>query len=656
MPFGYSPFKYTAVTLAGVLCSSVAFAATVDLRVIETTDIHSNVLDYNFYKDKPTTRFGLVRAASLVKVAREEAVNSVLVDNGDLIQGSPMGDWRAAEGLKDGEIHPVYKVMNAMNYDVGNIGNHEFNYGLDYLKSATSGANFPYVNANVRDAKTGDYLYQPYLIKEMQVTDTEGKPQTIKVGFIGFVPPRIMQWDKQNLDGKVTVTDITATARIMVPEMKAKGADVVVAIPHSGLSAEPYKAMADNSSWYLSQVPDINAIMFGHSHGVFPSKRYANIPGADLENGTVNGVATVMPGRWGSHIGVVDLTLESTKGGWKVVSSHGESRAIAEKKGAPKTEADAQLSQLVAEDFDATRAFVNQPIGKSSDVMYSFLALVQDDPTIQIVNNAQKAYVEQFVQGDPDLDGLPVLSAGAPFKAGGRKNDPEGYTEVDAGSLTFRNAADLYLYPNTLVALKITGAELREWLERSAGQFNQIDPNSTERQELINWTGFRTYNFDVIDGVNYQIDVTQPSRYSAKGKLVDGKAHRIVNLSWNGKPVKDDQSFLLATNNYRAFGGGHFTGAGEKNVAFASPDESRQILANYIAETSKAQGQVTPTADNNWSFAPLNTDTQLDIVFETSPSEKAEAFVSSKGHYPMKKLGTDEAGFAVYQIDLRPQP
>ena len=219
------------VALTGILVSSATIAATVDLRVIETTDIHSNVVDYDFYKSKPTTRFGLVRAATLVKEAQGEAKNSVLVDNGDLIQGSPMGDWRAAEGLKEGDIHPVYKAMNQMGYAVANIGNHEFNYGLEYLKEATNDANFPYVNANVRDAKTGKHLFNPYIIKEMQVTDTEGKPQTIKVGFIGFVPPQIMQWDRKNLTGKVTVTDITATAREMVPEMKAKGADVVVAIP-----------------------------------------------------------------------------------------------------------------------------------------------------------------------------------------------------------------------------------------------------------------------------------------------------------------------------------------------------------------------------------------------------------------------------------------
>ena len=140
------------------------------------------------------------------------------------------------------------------------------------------------------------------------------------------------------------------------------------------------------------------------------------------------------------------------------------------------TESDAELTALLKPVHEATREFVAQPIGKATDNMYSYLALVQDDPTIQIVNQAQKAYVEKVAPSVAAMAGLPILSAGAPFKAGGRKNDPTGYTEVNKGELTFRNAADLYLYPNTLVVVKATGEELKEWLECSAGMFKQIDP------------------------------------------------------------------------------------------------------------------------------------------------------------------------------------
>ncbi|WP_336295385.1 bifunctional 2',3'-cyclic-nucleotide 2'-phosphodiesterase/3'-nucleotidase [Cronobacter dublinensis] len=643
--------KFSATMIATLVAASVN-AATVDLRILETTDLHSNMMDFDYYKDAPTEKFGLVRTASLINAARQEAVNSVLVDNGDLIQGSPLGDYMAAKGLKDGDVHPVYKAMNTLDYAVGNLGNHEFNYGLDYLHKALAGANFPYVNANIIDAKTQKPLFTPYLIKETQVKDKDGKPHTLKIGYIGFVPPQIMTWDKANLSGKVTVNDITETARKYVPQMRAQGADLVVVVAHSGLSAEPYKALAENSVYYLSQVPGVDAILFGHAHAVFPGKDFATIKGADIAQGTLNGVPAVMPGMWGDHLGIVDLVLNNDDGKWKVTQSKAEARPIYDAQAKKSLAAEDQnLVKVLKADHDATREFVGQPVGKSADPMYSYLALVQDDPTVQVVNNAQKAYVEHFIQGDPDLAQLPVLSAAAPFKVGGRKNDPVSFVEVEKGQLTLRNAADLYLYPNTLVVVKATGAEVKEWLECSAGQFNQIDVNSAKPQPLLNWDGFRTYNFDVIDGVKYQIDVTQPAKYDGECQTVNPKAERIKHLTFNGKPIDPNATFLVATNNYRAYGG-KFAGTGDSHIAFASPDENRAVLAAWIGAETKRAGEIHPAADNNWRLEPINSRQKLDIRFETSPSDKAAAFIKEKAQYPMKKVGNDDIGFALYQLDL----
>ncbi|MDR5018200.1 bifunctional 2',3'-cyclic-nucleotide 2'-phosphodiesterase/3'-nucleotidase [Yersinia rochesterensis] len=635
------------------VATSTAQAATVDLRVLETTDLHSNMMDFDYYKDKPTEKFGLVRTASLIEAARQQATNSVLVDNGDLIQGSPLGDYMAAKGLKAGEIHPVYKAMNTLDYAVGNIGNHEFNYGLDYLKKSLAGAKFPYVNANVIDVKTGKPLFQPYLIVDTPVKDRDGKSHNLRIGYIGFVPPQVMIWNKANLTGKVTVDDITETAKKWVPEMRQQGADLVVAIPHSGLSSDPYKTMAENSVYYLSQVPGIDAIMFGHAHAVFPSKDFAAIKGADIAQGTLNGIPAVMPGQWGDHLGVVDFVLNNDQGQWQVTQAKAEARPIFDKATQKSLAAEnTNLVKVLAADHQGTRDFVSQPIGTASDNMYSYLSLIQDDPTVQIVNNAQRAYTEHFIQGDPDLADLPVLSAAAPFKAGGRKNDPASFVEVEKGELTFRNAADLYLYPNTLVVVKASGADVKQWLECSAAQFNQIDVNSSKPQSLINWDGFRTYNFDVIDGVNYEIDVSQPARYDGECALINDKAERIKNLTFNGKPIDPKATFLIATNNYRAYSG-KFAGTGDSHIAFASPDENRAVLSAYISAETKKQGQVTPQADNNWRLATLESQHPLDIRFETSPSAKAAEFIQQKAQYPMKAMGTDEIGFEVYQIDLQ---
>lgn len=472
----------SVAVLSGMLTlAGPAMADTIKLRIIETTDIHTNVMDYDYYKDQPSQQIGLSRAATLVKQAKSEVENSVLVDNGDLIQGSPMGDYMAAKGIQTGEVHPVYKAMNQLHYDVGNIGNHEFNYGLDFLQNTLAGANFPYINANVFDKKTGEHYFQPYLIKTHSFKDTDGEVHQVKVGYIGFVPPQIMVWDKKNLEGNVVAKDIKETAEKLIPQMKKEGADIIVAIPHSGVSTDPYKLGAENSVYYLTQVKGIDAIAFGHSHAVFPGKGFENLQGVDNNKGTINGITAVMPGRWGSHVGVMDLVIEQKDGQWKVVEGQSEARPIFDK-AAKKSlaEADQGIIKALEDDHKGTREFVNQPIGKANDVMYSFLALVQDDPTIQIVNLAQKDYVERFIQGDPDLADIPVLSAAAPFKVGGRKDDPNGFTEVESGQLTFRNAADLYLYPNTLVAMKVKGKEVHEWLECSAGQFKHIDVNTTQ--------------------------------------------------------------------------------------------------------------------------------------------------------------------------------
>ncbi len=261
-----------------------------------------------------------------------------------------------------------------------------------------------------------------------------------------------------------------------------------------------------------------------------------------------------------------------------------------------------------------------------------------------------------------------MLSAAAPFKAGGRHSttsDADQYVQVPKGTLTFRNAADLYLYPNTLVAVKVTGAELKDWLECSANQFNRIDSHSSQPQQLINYN-HPTYNFDVIDGVSYQIDITQPSKYGRECELLDPAASRIVNLSYRdstGKVFAEAElaakQFIVATNNFRAFGG-KFAGTGSDKVVLELPDSNREALVSYI-ESQSAYNQTTgqydsavnPAADHNWSISPIHSNTTLDIRFTTQNSERAEAFIKANQRQPMTKLGIDALGFAEYRIDLQ---
>jgi 2',3'-cyclic-nucleotide 2'-phosphodiesterase / 3'-nucleotidase len=623
----------------------------IELRLLETTDLHVHIANYDYYSDRADNSVGLANTASLIVAARAQVTNSILVDNGDLIQGNPLGDYIArSRGLDEGEVHPVHKAMNLLDYSVGNIGNHEFNYGLPFLETTLAGASFPYISANVfkddgdENPDNDEPYFTPYVIQDKTFMDVDGNPQTLKVGFIGFVPPQIMIWDRTNLDGKVITKGIVESAMKYVPEMKAAGADLVFAIPHSGLNGDPYEGLAENASYHLAGVADVDAILFGHSHRVFPSADYAGIAEVDVEKGTIRDVPAVMAGYWGSHLGVIDLTLARVDGAWQVVDSKSEARPISVRVDGqlmPLVEPDADVLAAVDSDHQGALAWIRTPIGMVSARIHSFFARVQDDPSIQIVTDAQKAYVETLLQGT-ELEGLPVLSAGAPFKAG--FGSPDNYTNVPAGTVSIRNMADLYIYPNTLKVVKITGADVREWLERSAGAFLQIDPTETEPQPLLD-DSFPSYNFDVLDGVTYQIDVTEPSRYDGDGTLVAPDAHRIVNLRYNDVPVTDDQIFLVATNNYRAGGGGNFPGLGPDKIVIDAPDENRQVLANYIA----GQETVNPSADNNWSFVPINGT--VIVTFETSPAAAELA-----GAFP-RLVNTGDisaAGYAVYHYDFAP--
>ncbi|MGZ0052742.1 bifunctional 2',3'-cyclic-nucleotide 2'-phosphodiesterase/3'-nucleotidase [Brevibacillus gelatini] len=626
---------------------SAETGSTLKLRLLETTDIHTNIVNYDYYQDKSTDEFGFAKTATLIKKAREEAKNSILIDNGDLIQGNPLGDYVAKiDPLQDGETHPVYKAMNLLNYDLGNIGNHEFNFGLEHLNRSLKGAKFPYINANVyiddkdNNPDNDKNMFTPYQILERKFKDESGKEVTLKVGVIGFVPPQIMQWDKTNLEGKVIAKDIVESAKKFIPEMKQKGADIIVAVPHSGIGPVEPAANLENASYQLSKVEGIDAILFGHSHLVFPGPGFENIPGVDSEKGTINGKPAVMPGYWGNNLGVIDLTLKQENGKWKVVESVTKTIPIYDStKKAPLVEADQAVLDAVKEEHDHTVEWVRSAVGKTSSPIFSYFALVQDDPSIQIVTNAQKWFVEKNIKGT-EYEGIPVLSAGAPFKAGGR-NGASYYTNIPAGTIAIKNVSDLYIYPNTLKAVLIDGSQLKEWLERSAGQFNQIDVKKTEEQPLIN-EAFPTYNFDVIDGVTYQIDVTQPSRYAIDGKLENKDANRIKNLSYNGKPVKPEDKFLVVTNNYRAGGGGNFPGLDGKNIVIDSPDENRQVVIDYIL----SQKDINPAADNNWTFAPI--DAKVNVTFTSSPD--AKPFAEKMPN--LKFIGQLESGFAKFAIDL----
>lgn len=634
------------------------------LALLETTDLHANVVSFDYYKLAPEPSIGLERTATLIAQARAQYANTLLLDNGDTIQGTALADYQAlVQPLRCDQTLAIYKALNLLKVDGGGIGNHEFNYGLAYLNQVTgsqfqvdsvdaakprcAGPNFPQVLANVYSVKTRQPLFAPYHIiaKQVSATGPDGKPvtATVKIGIIGFAPPTILAWDKRWLEGRVYTEGVRETAQKYIPEMKAKGADLIVAISHGGLDDSPYSPTMENGNFYLSQVPGVDAMLIGHSHQVFPNASSSvpqfNLPGVDKVRGLVNGVPTVMANLWGKHLGVIGLSLNFDGKAWSIDKSRTtvEARSI---QNADKTYVtpSADIAALVAAEHAATIRYVQTPVGKTDFRMASYFADVGDVTAIEVVNQAQAAYLANYAKANlPQYASLPVLSLSSPFKSGSA--GVGDYTDVQAGNVALNNAADLYLYPNALYGVKLTGAEVKAWLEHASGRFNTIDPSQTAPQELIN-TAHPSYNFDAITSVDvrYVIDVSKPV------------GQRIAGFTYQGKPVNATQEFLVATNNYRASGGGNFPGLDGSKTILASPDNNRELLIAYIGQAKNLTRAANGSA-RSWSFAKLST--KGPVVFHSAPGmiEVARA----AGLHNVTQLQADDGagkGFALYGIDL----
>ena len=670
--------------------NSIPEGTTVTLALLETTDIHSNVLGYNYYSLADDATLGLDRTSTLIQQARTETPNNLLFDDGDVIQGTLLADLQAVTSpVKCSDTLAVHKAMNALKYDAGGLGNHEFNYGLPFLSQVTNtdfgipgvtkpsgtcgGPNFPLVLSNVTAVATNKTLYEPYRILQRSFTATkpngETMPVTVNVGVMSFVPPQILDWDQKNLQGKVAVGGAVEAAKQYVPAMRGKGADLVVALSHGGLDTSAYSPKMENQSYHLSTT-GVDALLIGHAHLIFPKGKetgaaaldpsFAALPAAakvDAVNGFVNGVPTVMAQSWGRRLGIIKMTLAYQGGKWVVQPTQTtvESRGYKYKDGATSVAADPAIATAVQAEHQATIAYAKQPLGVSTDFeMSSYFSLVGDVSAIQLVNQAQLDYVKNAIATSTDATlasykAIPVISCSAPFKAG--RNGPSDFTDVAPGAtpgapvgLQVRNPGDIYLYSNNnLQAVKIKGSDLKNWLETSAKQFAQIDPASTAEQDLVPSYG-TIYNYDVFyaenNALQYQIDVTKPV------------GSRIVNLTYQGKPVADTDDFIVATNDYRAGGGGNFPGIDGSKTIIKSPDANQAVVSNYLAKLGAATGKVTLAGNGSaksWSF--VKTATAGPVVLRSAPGHLALAKAAGINAVTAEG-GLDASGFAKYAIDL----
>ncbi|MEU2913111.1 bifunctional metallophosphatase/5'-nucleotidase [Streptomyces massasporeus] len=564
------------VALAGAVSAPGAQAAEAKrgakryaFTVLGTTDLHGNVFNWDYFTDKEFddkdhNDVGLAKVSTLVSRVRAEKGrrNTLLIDAGDTIQGTQLSYYYAKVDpitAKGGPVHPMAQAMNAMGYDAAALGNHEFNYGIPVLRKFEQQCDFPLLGANALDAKTLRPAFAPYSMHRLRTPHG----RDVKVAVLGLTNPGIAIWDKANVQGKMTFPALEEQAAKWVPKLRSMGADVVIVSAHSGSSGTssygdqlPY--IENAAALVAEQVPGIDAILVGHAHTEIPEYFVTN-------KKTGKQVVLSEPLKWGQRLTLFDFELVFEKGCWKV------EKVGAKVLNSNMVEEDPKITKLLSDEHEKVVAYVNQVIGTNAAEMTSAEAPYKDVPIIDLINHIQADTVKQALAGTEHAS-LPVLSQAACFSRSAR---------IPAGEVTIRDVAGLYVFENTLEARLMTGAQMKAYLEFSANYFVQTAPDAAvDPAKLTNANGTPDYNYDVVSGLSYEIDIAKPA------------GSRVTGVTFEGQPLADDAKFVFAVNNYRANGGGNFPHVAAAQMVWSNSDEIRNTMIAWV----KAKGAIDPAA------------------------------------------------------------
>ncbi|MEU3986657.1 5'-nucleotidase C-terminal domain-containing protein [Streptomyces sp. NPDC026672] len=537
------------------------------LTVMGTTDLHGHVFNWDYFKnadyaDQAGNAMGLARISTLVDQVRaaKGRANTLLIDAGDTIQGTPLTYYYAKVDpitAKGGPVHPMAQAMNAIGYDAAALGNHEFNYGIETLRAFEDQLDFPLLGANAVDAKTLRPAFPPYVVKTIRVP---GAPP-VKVGVLGLTNPGIAIWDKAYVQGRLAFPGLEEQAAKWVPRLKALGADVVIVSAHSGASGTssygdqlPY---VENAAANVArQVPGIDAILVGHAHLEVPEQKVVN-------ERTGRTVVLSEPLCFAERLSLFDIELVLRKGRWEVESVSASLRNTNEVADDPR------ITRLLKSEHAKVVEYVNQVVGSATETLTTVDARYKDAPIIDLITKVQEDVVRAALAGT-EYAALPVLSQASPFSR---------TSEIPAGDVTIRDLSSLYVYDNTLVAKLLTGAQVRAYLEYSAEYYVRTAAGTVvDVDALTNANGRPDYNYDYVSGLRYDIDVAQPA------------GSRIKNLTHDGAPLDDTRQFVFAVNNYRANGGGAFPHVASAQELWSESTEIRTRIAEWVT----AKGVLDP--------------------------------------------------------------
>jgi len=617
------------VTRGSIASASRQNACHGTLRILATTDLHMRILPYDYFADRAEPTGGLVQLADQITALRADpSALTLLFDNGDFLQGNPLADTLAQAGMS-GTAHPMMAAFVALGYDAITLGNHEFNYGLAFLRQVLRDASCPVVCANI------DWRDQPPIARRFALLDRvircdDGRDHPLRIGVVGFVPPQVTRWDRVKLGDTIATCDIVAAAQDIVPQIKAAGADIIIALCHAGIGAADHRDGMENAAVPLAAVPGIDAILTGHTHQVFPGAAHPATPFVDPVAGRIHGKPAVGAGFHGQALGKITLRLRRAADGWHVTD---HASAVLPATPARTVSAVSQkITAAVQKAHQATLRQIRQPIARTLVPIHSYFARISPDLPGYILGQALIAYAESIL---PD-NGLPIIAAVSPVRSGGL-DGPACYVSIPPGPITRRDICAIYPYADTPVIARRSGADLQDWLEQAVSGYHQIAPGRAD-QPLLN-PAFAGYVFDAFHGLSYAIDLTQPPRHDATGRIVAPQAARITDLRYHGKKVRPDQCFAVVANSYRAFGGGGFPAIPMQDV-LAMPD---QPIRDILTQAVQRQAVIDTRVPQSWRFAPL-AKTFADFI--SAPEGR---------HHLSERMRAAEAqgdGFTRYRLAL----
>lgn len=591
------------------------------IRVLATTDLHGHLLPYDYIKDRPTQGGGLAGLARLIAEARAQAASAgvpvVLLDNGDTFQGTPLASYLADRNVTPD--HPIVAALNHLAYDAIGLGNHDLDHGLPYLKALARALNMPILNSNLHGNDIAP-LRQSLLVP-LDIGPEAPAPLTL--GVLSLLPEQSAAWQSQHLSAQTTLEPPSAAVSTYAADLRKAGADLVIVLAHLGVGHADHPTPAGQAAHAVASTGQIDALVLGHTHRRLPSGEYAGRNGVDLQQSTLGGIPTVMAGHTGSDLGVIDLALgHDADRGW-YVAGH---RCTLRPNGA-NVIPDPTISEISAPTHKAVRAALSAPVATLPHDMHSYFSLVAPAPTQRLVARAQELLVTRALAGTT-LAELPVLSAAAAFGAGGR-DGPENYIFVPKGAVLKRHIAGLNIFANQTIGIRITGSELKAWLEHAALIFNTLQLGGGP--QLLADPNIPAFQFDTIYGLETQIDPTAKPY------------NRIRQLHYDGRPVVPEQQFILATNQFRSAGGGGYPAIPPDRVVVRSPSSLEEAIIATL-QTSSPQTYDSPPP---WQFAPLGG---IEAIFMSHSD--ALNYLADISHLSPRLSGTTPEGFIRLSVHL----